>query len=84
MMHGSMNGASAMEPQLNVAAMVDIVKDLVAGDRFRQQDGAWLRKRAAEAHLNRHEYAALETLRVRLCELGPALLNAVVTTTWRS
>jgi hypothetical protein len=84
MMHGSMNGALAPEPQINVAAMADIVKDLVAADRFQQQDGAWLRKRAAEARLNRQEYAALETLRVRLCELGPALLDAVVTTTWRS
>ena len=62
--------------------MADIVKDLVAGDRFRQRNSDWLRERAATAGLNEHEYAALESLRVRLYEQGATLLAIVRKAVW--
>ncbi len=76
-MHASTGGRLAMEPQVNVAAMAEIIKELVAGEAFRLQDGGWLCRRAEAAGLGTHEYAALEALRVRLCERGATLQDTI-------
>ncbi len=66
---------------VNVAAMADIVKDLVA-DGTITKDDMWLRERVAAAHLTSHEYAALKALRERLVEQREALLPKALKGTW--
>ncbi len=55
-----------MEPQVHVTALVEIVRDLLAGGPSRWGDGTWLREHAAAAGLDAHERAVLEELRLRL------------------
>ena len=50
-------------PQVDIAALARIVKDLVAGGRACMQDGVWLEERIAAAGLGRHESDALVALR---------------------
>jgi len=67
-----------MEPPVNVAAMADIVEELVASGSSRRRDRQWLCRRPTVAGLDPHEHAALETLRACLCVSGAALLNAAI------
>lgn len=69
------------EVHVNVAAIAEIVNDLVTHDRG-LRDAVWLRDRAATAGLSAHEYAALEMLRVRVVEQGATLLPKVIQGTW--
>lgn len=72
------SGALVMEPQVNVAAMADIVQHLVTGGRSRLQNGRWLRARATVVGLGVHEQAALQSLRLRLRGSSTALLDAAL------
>lgn len=76
------DGEAAMEPQINVAAMADIVRELISGDQREQRDSAWLRQHSGAAQLNEHEWAALEALRVRVCERGATLLDKITEWYW--
>lgn len=62
-----MQGTLVMEPQVDIVAMVAIVRELV-GDEGRGRDARWLRERTTAAGLGAHACAALETLRARLYE----------------
>ena len=73
-------GAAALEPQINVAAMAHLVRALLGGE---QRDSVWLRQHAVAAKLSEHEQAALEALRVRVCERGAAMGDQVIQGSWR-
>ena len=66
----------ALDTPVHVSAMADIVRDLLAGDRARLQNDQWLRQRAQDAGLDRHERAALEALRMRISQDDPTLCHA--------
>lgn len=66
------------ESQVNVAALADIVHDLVAGGLSRLQDDGWLDERATAAGLDAHERGALERLRLRLLDGSAVLLRASI------
>jgi hypothetical protein len=79
-MNLELHAGVARQPQVNVATMAEIVKELLAGNEDQQQNGAWLHQRSRAAQLGDHEWTALETLRVRLCERGATLLDTVKAT----
>jgi len=81
-METGMHGELVMEPQVHVAALADIVHDLVAGGLSHLQDGGWLRARATAAGLDRDEGAALEALRARLLDGGATFLAATGLVNW--
>lgn len=66
----------ALDTQVHVSAMADIVRDLLAAEPARRWDDAWLRQRAQDAGLDRHECAALEMLRMRISQDDPTLCHA--------
>jgi hypothetical protein len=68
---------SALIPLVRVAAMAEIVHDLLAGGDDLLHDVTWLRNRAADAGLNAHERGALDDLAARLRVGGSALLQAI-------
>jgi len=78
-MNAGMPGELVMQPRVNVSALADIVEEMVAGSVGLMRDSLWLRERTTIAGLDRHEQAALETLRARLCVSGAALLDAAIT-----
>ena len=61
---------AVLEPHVHITAMAAIVRDLLAGGRDRLQDVPWLHSCIRAAGLDRHESAALEALRARLCAQG--------------
>ncbi len=77
MMDGTAQGLLIGEPEVNVAAMAAIVRDLVADGLDRIPGAAWLQARVDRTNLGPHERAALETLHRRLCERGSSLLDAL-------
>ena len=66
---------------VDVAAMADVVRELVAGGSSRVASGEWLRARAAAVDLTAHEHAALEALRTRLAG-GGGFLDALADNPW--
>lgn len=72
----------AIGSHVQVAAMAQVVAELLGGGLPRLEDAAWLRERAATAGLATHEYGALESLRVRLQQGGSSLLDAVADLRW--
>ncbi len=72
----------AVDPQVNVVAMAQIVSDLFAHSLSRAQDMEWLHGHDNAALLGRHEYAALQALGARLSDDGAAL-DGVQSGFWR-
>src|SRR3954468_9915115 len=62
-MDSAVQGELVLEPRVNLTAMAEIVRDLLAGGVSRPQDGVWLRERAQAAGLDAQEGAALDALR---------------------
>ena len=62
--------AGTLVPSIQVAALAAIVEELIAGGSARLRDAYELRGRAMWLGLNRQERAAVEAMRVRLCEGG--------------
>lgn len=80
-MNTDLYGELAMElqaPQVNVAALADVIHDLIAGGLSHLHDGRWLDKRATAAGLDRHEHSALEALRARLLEGGTLTMDTPI------
>jgi hypothetical protein len=77
-----LNDILVIEPSINVAALAELVKNLISGTRQQQQDKALLHTHARAACLTEHEYAALEALRVHLYERGGSLLNMIDQAGW--
>lgn len=71
-----MGGTLIMEPQVNVTAMADIVRTLIA-DAGLEREVHWLHERTAAAGLGTHASAALEALHTRLYEGGVALSASI-------
>lgn len=81
-MNALMNDILVMETPTNVAALAELVKNLITGTPQQQQDKALLRTHARAACLTEHEYAALEALRVQLFERRVQLLSLVGQAGW--
>lgn len=64
------------DQRVHVTAMAAIVQDLLSAEPAWQRVGLWLRERAENAGLDRHEGDALEALRLRLCDGDPTLCEA--------
>jgi len=77
MMDGTAQGLLIGEPAVDVAAMAAIVRELVAGGVDCIPSARWLRRRVRQTDLGPLDYAALETLRTRLCAQGSAFLDAL-------
>ena len=75
------HGGLAWETRVDVTAMAELVRALVAGGASRLQDAEWLRGRAEAVGLGSHELEALEALRARL-RAGRQLLPDDIALTW--
>ena len=82
MMSDGIAGELTTEPIVDLAAMAQIVRGLVAGGAALQRDGRWLRERAAAADLSAQACQALEAVRLKLCSAGAALLDEAAIKAW--
>lgn len=71
-----------VESQVNIAAIADIVQDLIQGGLAQLQDNRWLHNHRASGGLTPHEYTALEALGDRLSVEGVATLDGVKSIWW--
>ena len=81
-MDSGVYGDLTLEPQVKVAAMAEIVQELVAAGVARLRYAAWLRERTHSAGLDSHECGALEALGARLRHSANTFLDPADPTVW--
>jgi hypothetical protein len=77
-----MDADLAIAPGLDLAAMAQVVEDLLQGGADRRRDAGRLRGRVAATGLDRHAGEALEALRRKLCAGEPLRATDRPGSTW--